>query len=589
MMLAAGQLHTPDWFIIVGYFALMMGIGAYFYRYMRAMKDYFTGGNRIPWWLSGVSYYMSSFSAFAFIAYSALAYRYGVFGATFYWITVPAAAFSVIFFATRWRRARISSPVEYLESRYNTGLRQVFAWQGVPVKIIDDALKVVAIGKFLETAMNVPLKQGMFWSSVIMLAYTFMGGLWAVTVTDFLQFVVLMAAVLILFPLAFHRALGETGGFAHMIAKSPDGFWNPFTDEYGWVYMATLIVMYCLSYSVNWGLVQRYYCVPTEKDSRKVGWLVVVLNIVTPPLMFGPAMAARFFLPALEDTNQAYPSLCVTLLPVGLLGLVVAAMFSATMSMLSTDYNVCASVLTNDVYRRLIRPKASDRHLVSIGRLMTLLVGAFSLAVAFYMVHGESSENDKLFRSMVKLFSIATAPVAVPMLAGLISRRVTTLAAFSGFFAGVIAGLAIFLWTPDEIDALGVTWKQENVIFLVALIVTLLTTFQVSLIDPRRLRRDAQVEELMLRLQTPIGGLEGDREPESAEGEAISPFRIVGICTVIIGVMLIAVSPWTHSAFGMGLDLALGGALVLGGAYVARRSARALTNPGTGELQENRT
>ncbi len=115
---------------------------------------------------------------------------------------------------------------------------------------------------------------------------------------------------------------------------------------------------------------QRYYCVPSEKDAKKVGWLVVALNVITPPLMFLPAMLARFFLPELGDFNQAYPSLCVALLPVGMLGLVVAAMFSATMSMLSTDYNVCASVLTNDVYRRLIHPKASERRLVFVGRIM---------------------------------------------------------------------------------------------------------------------------------------------------------------------------------------------------------------------------
>jgi len=579
-ILAAGKLYGPDYFIIVAYFALMLGVGVYFYRYIRAMKDYFTGGNRIPWWLSGVSYYMSSFSAFAFVIYSGLAYKHGFFGVTFYWVTVPAAAFGVIFFAKRWRRARISSPVEYLESRYNPAVRQLFAWQGVPVKIIDDALKVVAIGTFLATALDIPLKDGIFWSSVIMLAYTFMGGLWAVTVTDFLQFVVMMLAVLILFPLSFQAALDKTGGLSQMVEQAPAGFFWPLTEEYNWAYMAAAVVLYCLSYSVNWGLVQRYYCVPTEKDAKKVGWLVVILNIVTPPLMFMPAMLGRYFLPPLADNeiNQAYPNLCVTLLPVGLLGLVVAAMFSATMSMLSTDYNVCASVLTNDVYRRLIRPNASQRQLVLVGRLMTLLVGVLALAVAFYLVSGEGAGGDKLFRSMIKLFSVATAPVAVPMLAGMITPRVTTRAALGGFLHGIGVALIMFMLLPDKFTFLLVNWQAESAIFLVSLAVTLIATIVTAWVDARFVKPVPGVEEFLDRLRTPIGGLEEDRVEEPKHGDVISPFRIVGTCMAIIGVMLIAITPWTRTRLGLVLDSVLGGLLVVSGVYVAWQSGR---SPGT--------
>ena len=77
MLLAASQLQVPDYIVLVGYFVLILGVGAYFYRYMKGMKDYFSGGNNIPWWLSGVSFYMSSFSVAAFVGYSALAYKYG--------------------------------------------------------------------------------------------------------------------------------------------------------------------------------------------------------------------------------------------------------------------------------------------------------------------------------------------------------------------------------------------------------------------------------------------------------------------------------------------------------------------------------
>ncbi len=85
--------------MIIGYFVLMLAIGLYFYRSMRGIKEYFSGGNKIPWWLSGVSFYMSSFSAAAFIFYPSLCYRYGFVGVTLLWVAVPATLFSTFFLA----------------------------------------------------------------------------------------------------------------------------------------------------------------------------------------------------------------------------------------------------------------------------------------------------------------------------------------------------------------------------------------------------------------------------------------------------------------------------------------------------------
>ena len=179
------SLHVADQAMLIGYFVLMLAIGVYFYRYMRGMKDYFSGGNNIPWWLSGVSFYMSSFSVYAFIAYPALCYKYGCVGITLLWVAVPATIFGVLLFAKKWRRARIDSPVEYLETRYNPALRQLFAWQGVPVKMIDDGLKLVSIGLFIHVGLGVPMLEGMLGAGGIMLLYTFMGGLWAVAGNGF--------------------------------------------------------------------------------------------------------------------------------------------------------------------------------------------------------------------------------------------------------------------------------------------------------------------------------------------------------------------------------------------------------------------
>ena len=400
-LFAATQIRGPDYVMLVGYFVLMLGIGLYFYRYMRGMKVFFTGGNKIPWWLSGVSFYMSSFSAYAFVIYSGLCFKLGWVGVTLFWVMIPATIISVTFFATRWRRARIDSPVEFLESRYSALVRQLFVWTGLPVGIIDDSLKLIATGTIVHVGMGFSLETSIIACGLIMLAYTFMGGLWAVTVTDFVQFVILVVAVVALVPLSIAKA----GGFQSFVDHSPPGFFSLTTETYNWYYIALLVGLYAVAFSsTHWHLIQKYFCVPTEKDAKKVGWLVTVLYIIGPPLFFLPAIAARQFMPnidyLLKHDTEIYPQLCAYLMPVGMLGLIIAAMFSATMGNLSSHFNVRASVLTNDVYRRLCRPRAGEKELVTAGRAMTIVVGGLTILMAIALA-GASAED--LFKYMVSL------------------------------------------------------------------------------------------------------------------------------------------------------------------------------------------
>jgi SSS family transporter len=602
-LLAQAHVEFPDYVMLVGYFVLMLGIGAYFYRYMRGMKDYFSGGNTIPWWLSGASFFMSSFSVFAFVSFSALAYQYGWVAVTLYWVTVPATIFSVVLFAKKWRRARIDSPVEYLETRYSFGLRQLFTWQGLPVLMVDDALKLIAIGSFIAGCLSLPeipalaalgleepVRYTMVASALIMLLYTLMGGLWAVAVTDFIQFVVMGVAVLVVLPLSIQKA----GGLEFVFDRERLQFVNV---EYNWVYVVLLASLYCLAWSsVKWPLIQRYYCVRDEKEAAKVGWFVVVLNVIGPPLMFLPAMAATQFLGDLADDKLVYPRLCALLLPAGMLGLVVAAMFSATMSMLSSDYNACAGVLTNDVYRRLFRKDASQKELVLVGRLMTLLVGAFALAVA--LGFGGTSGED-LFRYMVTLFGIATAPVAVPMILGLLSKRVTNAGAIVGFLAGLAVGLGLFFlfhfalpaktesalvcgitWNPvkEEVVFPATAWyaetplKKEVFLFTANALVTLIAMLVVSCIKPMNAAERGRVDAFHDRLRVPIGALEEDRL--SPDTKLLSPFFIVGISVVLIGVLMLAVQPWVTGGLAFGLNLGLAAVLIAIGGLMTWYSRR---------------
>jgi Na+/proline symporter len=583
----AAALRGPDYFLLGGYFLLMLGIGIYFYRFMRGMKVYFSGGNKIPWWLAGVSFYMSSFSAYAFVVYSGLCFRIGWVGVTAFLVAVPATVFSAMVFAARWRRARIDSPVEFLESRYNVWVRQLFVWLGVPVGMIDDSLKLIATGTIVSVGMGLNKEYSIVISGLIIVLYTFMGGLWAVTVTDFVQFVILSVAVVVVFPLS----IAKVGGFAALVHNAPPGFFAWTNDQYNWVYIILLTGIYCVAFSsTNWYLIQKYFCVATEKDARKVGWLVALLYVIGPPLILVPAICARQYLPVGMDDKEVYPRLCATLLPVGMLGLVIAAMFSSTMGNLSSHFNVRASVLTNDVYRRLIRPKSGDRELVAAGRALTLAVGCITMVLAVWLCN-ESAV--KLFKYMVNLFGAAVAPLGLPMLVGLISRRVTARAAVSAVIIGFGVGVLLFLklpsegnlvvanwFNPDHGPLFRLHWEQETLAFAINMVVTLSVLFGVSAIWPMNAAESQRVGLFHRRLATPVGDLPEEQAARAAgdQEKAVSPFGIVGVCVLAIGAMMLCIQPFIphkDNLLPMLLNLLLGGVLIVIGGLMSWGSSRA--------------
>ena len=196
-------LSDRDHIVIVGYFVLLTLIGFYFWRRMRHVRDFFAGGNNVPWWLTGISFYLTGFSAFTFVAYSEMAYRFGFVAMTLAWSSAVAMLAGTIFLAARWQRARIISPVEFLEARLQSGT-SARCWPG-PASPQGDRRRTEDLrdGHLRVGGDGLRPEDEHCCQRLVMLLYTFMGGLWAVVVTDFVQFIVLTLGVVVLFPLVF--------------------------------------------------------------------------------------------------------------------------------------------------------------------------------------------------------------------------------------------------------------------------------------------------------------------------------------------------------------------------------------------------
>ena len=478
-------LSTLDYWAIGIYMLLMAGIGLFLGKFVKNIGDYFKGGNAIPWVSGAISNFMTKFSTFIFVAYAGIAYQHGFVALTLIWSTVLPALVGVAFFAKRWRRAGVMTPMELLETRYNMPVRQLFSWTGVFFKVLDNMVRLYALGLFVKAATTLSLESSILVCGIIVALYTVVGGLWAVVVTDVVQFIILMVATLILVPLTIQAA----GGLEAMKLAIPDHFtW--FNGPKGMpLFLTVYYLMILVKYSGNWTFIQRFYSVRDERASEKQGMLTAVFFFLFPIIFLFPSIAAKALIPDLDNPEMAYVSVCLKLLPKGIMGLMIAAMFAATMSVLSGEYNVTAGVLTRDIYQRLFNPKATDKEMLWVGRLMTLLFGGFITVGALYVGgFGGAFEANKLFTGLFAL------PMTLPLVLGIVLKRPQPWGALATVIGGMILGL--FLNSQPQIS-----WEAATLIQIVVCVAIFLVS---GLVESKDTAYRGRVDAFFLKLATPL-------------------------------------------------------------------------------------
>ncbi len=520
-------VQTLDYVVFAIYLALMAGVGVFFGWFVKDMAGYFKGGGVIPWPVAGISNYMSMFSTFVFVAYAGIAYEHGLVALTVIWCTVPPCILAALIFADRWRRAELTTPVEYLEVRFGKGARQFFSWSGLLMRALDNVVRMYAIGLFLATVMPWDINTTILVSGLIITFYTVIGGLWAVTVLDTIQFVVLLLSSLILLPLSLNAA----GGFAGIAEVAPDHMSFSSGPKGAPLWLLAYYVMIVFKYNANWAFIQRLYCVRDERAARRVAWLSGFLFLATPVLFVLPPLAARVVLPDLPDHEMAYVAISARLLPSGLLGMMLAAMFSATMSSLNSEYNVMAGVLTNDIYKRLLRPNASPSQLLWAGRVFTVLIG---LGITFGAMliggMGGAFEANKLFTSILAI------PLAVPLLFGLLMRRPTSLSLILTVSVGATLALVLNFWEPVVGMLTPPSWEVATLTTIVVSVVIFAAT---GWIVHTSETKQAAVDRFLHKLRTPL---------TPAQIPTVSPAvrnrlaMLFGGSFIIVGLMYVGVS-----------------------------------------------
>jgi len=539
------SLHPLDYVIIVSYFGIVVFVGVFFSRFIKQAKDYFAAGAAVPWWLAGISLWMASFSALMFVVYSELAYKLGFVAITLCWVVVPAMILAAVVFSARWRRARVMTPLGFMEQRYNRTVHQIFVWTGIPLRLIDNSIKIYSTAIFLAVAVGqswFTLEVCIALVGVIMILYTLLGGQWAVIVTDFVQFTILCIAVLVLFPLA----LVAVGGIGGLVERAPEGFFNILSPPYGAFDWIMFCVIIAISYNATWGLVQKYNCVATEADARKVAMTMGVLSAVGPVVFFLPAMAARVILPDLANQDGgariAYVSMCLQLLPAGMMGLMVAGMFSATLSTLGSEYNVLSGVLTKDFYGKMVNPDADERTLIRWGRINTALIGGITI---FFALGINYVRGFNLYDIMVKAFGALGPAIMLPLLGGLFVKKINSRGAVMGVLAGTCSGVGLVVLNFILLGRFGERladdaslsyWLKQGFNSMsigINIAVTLAGMWLGSSLTKTPDEEAARVEEFFERMSVPT-----EPKVERTARERRSPFFAVGFALMLLGAII---------------------------------------------------
>ena len=396
-------LSSLDWIIIGVYFAVSLAVGIWASKQAgEDTKSFFLAGRNMPWWLLGVSMVATTFSTDTPNLVTDLVRQNGVSGNWAWWAFLLTGMLTVFVYANLWRRSGVLTDIEFYELRYSgkaaaflRGFRALYL--GLVFNVLVMGSVSLAAVKFGEIVLGLPGWVTLAIACSITLAYSTLGGLKAVIITDFVQFTLAMIGSM--WGMFYILGLPEIGGLSSLIthgnvadklALIPD-----LSDPNVWVpvLLVPLAVQWWASYypgaepGGGGYIAQRMFSAKDESNAVGATFLFNVAHYALRPWPWILiALASLIVFPELSDIQKAFPNLpadklghdvaypaMLTLLPSGLLGLVAASLIAAFMSTMSTQLNLGASYLVNDFYHRFIKPDASEKQLVTAGRLFTVV------------------------------------------------------------------------------------------------------------------------------------------------------------------------------------------------------------------------
>jgi SSS family solute:Na+ symporter len=443
-------MSAIDYVIVILYFCVVFGIGAYFFRRAKTSRSYFLADRNVGWIAIGASLFATNISSEHFIGLAGSGASSGLAVGHFEWLAVLMCMTLAWVFVPFYLRSNVYTMPEFLERRYGPACR----WYLTSVSILAYIFTKISVSLY---AGAIVLRQTVGWdfytSAAVMVVatgvYTIFGGLAAVIYTELLQAVVLLGGAILLTVLG----LSQAGGMEGLRQSLPPDFFHmmrPMSDpDFPWTgifFGAPILgIWYWCTDQV---IVQRVLGAKSEEDARGGALFCGLLKILPVFVLVLPGLIARALYPDIAG-DQAYPTLVVRLLPPGLVGIMVAALLAALMSSLAGTFNSASTLITFDVYKKL-NPGASERRLVTVGRLFTV----FMVVLGILWVPFIQYLSTEVYIYLQSVQAYVSPPIAAVFLFGVFWPRANRHGAITALAAGAVLGSARFILELNKTSAL---------------------------------------------------------------------------------------------------------------------------------------
>lgn len=442
------------------YLGLLLVLGGMFAKFNKNLSDFARGGARGTWWLVGSSILMSSIGAFTFTGNASAAYESGPSLLIIYLANILGFAIGAFVLGPWLRQTRAVTTVDVIRSRYGTSVEQLSAYTGLVLGPVSAAIQLYALSLFTSTTLEIPLIPVMIVIGIIVTFYSTTGGKWAVMATDFIQATVMFSITLLVCYLSLRAVGGISGFFSYFsdprVAQDFQFINEPGEFENGRFTLKWAIVVFLMQLNgqISLTIAGRYISTRDGKEASRAGWLGFVLMCIGSAVWFIPPMVARFLYETdilasgVENPSESsYAFIAMKLLPNGMVGMLIAAMFAATMSSMDTGLNNQVGILARNIIPRLRnffgrKLPLDSRVELRICQIATICLGVL---IGFYAYLFATQEKIALFDTYLIIGSIIGIPMGFPMLVGLWVKKLPKWSYFPIFGACLMPSIWSFI------------------------------------------------------------------------------------------------------------------------------------------------
>ncbi|WP_232662370.1 sodium:solute symporter family protein [Pseudonocardia sp. TRM90224] len=460
-----------DYVFVAFYFLLVLGIGVMARRSISSSLDFLLSGRALPAWVTGIAFISANLGAIELIGMTANGAQYGVPTVHYYWIgAIPAMVFLGIVMMPFYYGSKARSVPEFLRKRFNTTTQRVNALTFALASVLIAGVNLFALGLVMEALLGWSLQVAIPIAALVVLSYTFLGGLSAAIYNEVLQFFVILALLIPLTVAGLARVGGWAGlqekitavGGAEQLSSWPGTslteIANPFLSVLGIVFGLGFVLSFGY-WTTNFAEVQRALSAKSMSAARRTPIIGAFPKALIPIVIVIPGMVAGVLVPQLTTLktggqsdvtyNNALSLLMGEVLPNGVLGVALAGLLAAFMAGMAANVSSLNTVFTYDIWQDWIRPGRDDRYYLQVGRAVTVIGCLLAIGTAFL-----AGSYQNLMDYIQALFSFFNAPLFAIFILGLFWKRMTGHAGWTGLISGTIAAVTVDVLVRSGVLAL---------------------------------------------------------------------------------------------------------------------------------------